>query len=53
MRYVYEKGEVIVLKTKCVVNKILNLLNAKTGFIPTADMLDLEYRVYNLNVYVK
>ena len=39
--------ERIILETKCVVNKMPDLLNAKTGFILTVDIPDLGYRENN------
>lgn len=43
----------VELTCASVVNRIPDLINAKAGFVPTADMPDLEYRVNDLNTYVK
>lgn len=48
-----QRPATVELTCASIVNRIPDLLNAKSGFVPTADMGDLAYRVKPLNEYVK
>lgn len=48
-----QRPSTVELTCASVVNRLPDLMNAKPGFVPTADMGDLSYRVDPLNTYVK
>lgn len=48
-----QRPATVELTCASIVNRIPDLINAEAGFIPTADMKDLEYRTQALNTYVK
>jgi len=50
---VVERPATVELTCASIVNRIPDVINAVSGYIPTAQMPDLEYRVKPLNEYVK
>ncbi len=50
---VVERPATVELTCATIVNRIPDVINAVSGYIPTAQMPDLEYRVKPLNEYVK
>lgn len=48
-----KKPATVELTCASIVNRLPDLVNSKPGFVPTADMGDLNYRVRPLNEYVK
>ena len=50
---VVEKPATVELTCATVVNRIPDLINAKSGYVPTNEMDELKYRVKPLNEYVK
>ncbi len=48
-----QRPATVELTCASVVNRLPDLINARAGFVPTADMGDLEYRTKPLNTYVK
>ncbi len=48
-----QRPATVELTCASVVNRLPDLINAQAGFVPTADMGDLEYRTKPLNTYVK
>lgn len=49
---VVEKPATVELTCATIVNRIPDVINAKAGYVPTADMGDLSYRIKPLNEYV-
>ncbi len=43
----------VELTCASIVNRIPDVINAESGYVPTAQMPDLEYRIKPLNEYVK
>ena len=43
----------VELTCASIVNRIPDVINAEAGYVPTAQMPDLEYRIKPLNEYVK
>ena len=43
----------VELTCASIVNRIPEVINAKPGFVPTAEMSELNYKVKNLNEYIK
>ena len=50
---VVSRPATVELTCASIVNRIPDVINAKAGYIPTAQMPDLEYRIKPLNEYVK
>ena len=50
---VVEKPSTVELTCATVVNRIPDVINAKSGYVPTNEMDELKYRVKPLNEYVK
>lgn len=48
-----QRPATVELTCASVVNRLPDLINAEPGFVPTADMGDLAYRVDALNTYVE
>ncbi len=48
-----QRPATVELTCASIVNRIPDLINARPGFVPTADMGDLEYRTKPLNTYIK
>ena len=48
-----QRPATVELTCASIVNRLPDLVNAEPGFIPTAKMGDLAYRVNPLNTYVK
>jgi 4-hydroxy-tetrahydrodipicolinate reductase len=48
-----QRPATVELTCASVVNRLPDLIMARPGFVPTADMGDLQYRVKPLNEYVK
>jgi len=49
---VVERPATVELTCASIVNRIPDVINAKAGYVPTADMGELNYRVKSLNEYV-
>ncbi len=47
-----QRPATVELTCASIVNRLPDLINAPSGFVPTADMGDLEYRTKPLNEYV-
>jgi len=50
---VVERPATVELTCASIVNRIPDVINAKAGYVPTADMGELMYRTKSLNEYVK
>ena len=50
---VVARPSTVELTCASIVNRIPDVINAEAGYIPTAQMPDLEYRIKPLNEYVK
>ena len=50
---VVDKPATVELTCATVVNRIPDVMNAKSGYVPTNEMDELKYRVKPLNEYVK
>ncbi len=50
---VVEKPATVELTCATIVNRIPDVINAESGYIPTSHMEDLKYRAETLEKYVK
>lgn len=49
---VVERHATVELTCASIVNRIPDVINAKPGYVPTAEMGELNFRIKNLNEYV-
>ena len=50
---VVERPATVELTCASIVNRIPDVINAKAGYVPTADMGELRFKIKSLNEYVK
>ena len=50
---VVERPATVELTCASIVNRIPDVINAKAGFVPTADMGELRFKINSLNEYVR
>ena len=49
---VVERPATVELTCASIVNRIPDVINAKSGYVPTADMGELRFKIKSLNEYI-